>query len=133
MSAKRIRVQNQEIMLGAAPTIELVDGKLTEGMAMGLNRFFQKVVDKLNGGMSHGRADGEQGNMDDHLVDVVTPAAANTEFAVPHGLGRTAVGYENAGSDKDARVYHTSRGGWTDSLLFLKCTASSADVRLRVY
>lgn len=133
MGAKRTRVKSQEQMVGAAPKVELVDGRISEELAASLTRFFQRVVDRLNGGVSHGRGDGEQGNVDDQIVDVVTPASANTEFAVPHGLDRIAVGYELAGVDKDARVYHTSRGGWTESLLFLKCTASSAALRLRVY
>lgn len=110
------------------------EGKITPAVATYLTNILFSIVNALNGKLTLG--DGAQsskaGNIDAQWITVLTPAVADTEFAVDHGLGRLAVGAVIFTSDKAATIYVSSTGSWTSSRLYLKCNVASATLRLLV-
>lgn len=121
--------------MGDIPPITLDEGKLSGTTATYLSSALRGIIAKFNGGISLGNGDSgyRAGNLDAQYIDVFTPSVADTEFTVPHGLGRKPIGYDVVRRDKAAIVYDSSGGSWSDTLLFLKCNAASATIKLRVY
>lgn len=123
----RIRLANGEGMLGKPNPIKSADGKLTETAAAYLSGVLQGIVDKLNGKISFGN--GEQstqsGNIDGQWITFVTPAVADTQFEVPHGLGRLPVGRDIKRQDKAGTLYDSNPGGWGPKSVFFKCSVAS--------
>ena len=121
--------------MGDIPPITLEDGKLSGTTATYLSTTLRGMIDKFNGGISlgNGLSGYRSGNLDAQYIDVFTPSVADTEFAVPHGLGRKPIGYDVVRSDKAAIVYDSSGGSWGDNVLYLKCNVASTTIKLRVY
>jgi hypothetical protein len=71
--------------------------------------------------------------LDAQYIDFLCPAIRDTEFIVPHGLGRVPVGYVVVRIDRAANVYDSSVGSWSPTLLYLKCDTASASIRLMVW
>lgn len=91
---------------------------------------------KVNAGISLGRrgAGHRAGNLDAQWVNVVFPSAANTETAVPHGLGRIPEGYHVVRQDRAGSVYDdATTSGWTSDSIYLKCSVASVDCWLIVF
>lgn len=63
-------------------------------------------------------------NMEGHKVYAVSPAAPNTEFAVPHSLGRVPMGFIYMGGSNQGLVYKGATP-WTATQIFLKETQGS--------
>src|SRR5258708_35852990 len=59
-----------------------------------------------------------------------TPGAANTEFAVSHGLGRVPVTF--FGHTDNGGVLYKSTTAWSKTQIFLKCTTATANYGLVV-
>jgi len=57
---------------------------------------------------------------------------ADTEFAVTHHLGRIPAGFLVTRIDKAGTVYDSATP-WTNTTIYLKCSAASAVVTLRVF
>lgn len=121
--------------MGDIPPITLDDGKLSGTTATFLSSSLRGIIAKFNGGISFGNglSGYRAGNMDAQYIDVFTPSVADTEFTVPHGLGRKPIGYDVVRRDKAAIVYDSSGGSWSDTLLYLKCNTASTTIKLRVY
>ena len=121
--------------MGDIPPISLQDGKMSGPTASYLTSSLRNIIAKFNGGISLGTGDSgyRAGNIDAQYIDVFTPSVADTEFTVPHGLGRKPIGYEVVRRDKAAIVYDSSGGSWSDSTLYLKCNTASTTIKLRVY
>ncbi len=71
------------------------------------------------------------GNLDAVEIEWTTPAAANTEFAIPHLLGRIPVRAERTRADRACDVYDSGTV-WTKDQVFLKCSVGGALVLLRI-
>lgn len=84
-----------------------------------------KVLDALANNLTPGD------NFLAKLVSVASTGAADTEFAVTHGLGIKPVIYI-WNIDRNGVVYDSRRADWTDRQLFLKCSVSNAVVNLLV-
>lgn len=71
------------------------------------------------------------GNMGGQWRNVTTPAGANTEFAIPHDLGRVPSHYHYI-MEKDGNIYQLPDTGtaWTTTQIFVKCSASSSKLRI---
>ena len=71
------------------------------------------------------------GNMGGQWKNVTTPAGANTEFSIPHDLGRVPSHYHYI-MEKDGNVYQLPDTGtaWTITEIFVKCSASSSKLRI---
>lgn len=64
-------------------------------------------------------------------VDVPDTGTADVEFEVQHGLGRVPRHYLwNA--DVAGSVYDSRRTEWTELLMYLKCSASNAQLTLTI-
>lgn len=91
------------------------------------------IVDAFNGRISLG--DGTSfnwtGNIDAVEIEWTVPATPNTEFAIPHLLGRIPVRVERTRADRACDVYDSGTL-WTNQLVYLKCSVASALVLLRI-
>jgi hypothetical protein len=61
-----------------------------------------------------------------------TPATADQEFSIAHGLGRVPVAYLVVRKDRACDVY-TGATGWTATDIYLKCSVASAAVTLLIW
>jgi len=123
-------------MLGDVPDLTLQHGQLTEEAALLLTSRLRELIRKTNrdislgGGVNGYRA----GNLDAQFIDInTTPAVANTEFVVIHGLQRVPVGYLIVRADKACNVYDSSAGSWTESLLYLKCDTAGVTIKIVLF
>lgn len=111
------------------------DGKVSETTVQYLYGVIDNFIKRFNGYISFG--DGVNGswagNVDAQYITVVTPSSANTEFEVVHGLDRVPIGYDVLRKDKAADIYDDGGGDWGPDIMFLKCSASSASIKLRIY
>lgn len=114
--------------------IVLIEGKITAQAIQAINEQLSAMATKLNGGISVG--DGvsgtRAGNLDGRWVTVLTPAVASTEFAVYHNLRRVPVLVLPAVQSEYAQLKTSSEGSWSQDVLFLKCDAANATLRLLV-
>lgn len=132
--AKRTRVADSDVHVSGVPPLSLPDGKVTPGDATALQTALLTLTEKINGGLSHGHGEtGHHGNLDEQFVDVITPPTADLAFAVPHGLGRLAVGYSVVRRDRACSVYDGNQGSWSDTVIFLKCSVVSASLKLIIF
>jgi hypothetical protein len=93
-----------------------------------LRSIYQHLTDVINGHIGFG--DGTNAdNVDGAWVNVVTPAAPNTDFTVNHNLGRLPVGYWIMQKDRAVDVY-TGSVASTKTQLTLRATVASAVIRL---
>lgn len=120
--------------MGDIPPIALKEGKISGPTADYLSQSIRGIISKFNGGISlgNGLSGYRAGNLDAQYIDVYTPGA-DTEFIVPHGLGRKPIGYDVVRLDKAAIVYDSSAGSWGNEVIYLKCNAANATIRLRIY
>lgn len=131
--AVRTLIDDSDSMIGESTTLTLIDGKITENQALVLSNQIKDITDKINGGIGHGSGvDGHRGNVDEQHVDVICPPVANTEFAVPHGLNRLPNGVVVIRKDRAVDVYDSSSGSWDETIIYLKATVASAQIRLRL-
>lgn len=115
-------------MLSDLPAVVSSDGKLTDIQVGYITAAIRSVIRALNGRVSFG--DGTQssqsGNVDGHTKEVVF-VSADTDYEVPHGLGRVPIGiivlYVDA---DDAVVRAANRGSWSSERLFVRCNTAGA-------
>lgn len=138
--AVRARLQNGVGMMGEFPKLQHEhtpegEEKISARTMDALNLFLQTLVRKINGLLSFGNGEhaSQSGNLDGQWIRLTTPSAANTEFSVPHGLGRTPVDYWQGGGDKAYRLYDSNKGGWNETTVYLKCDVASAQVRFVLF
>lgn len=133
--AIRTLIEDGHGAIGTLPDIVLKEGKMTEQMALTLSGKLQEMIRQFNGRISigSGLSGHRAGNLDAQYIDVVVPSVANTEFIVPHGLGRKPVGYILTRQDRAVVVYDSSAGSWSDSLIYLKANVADATVTLMVW
>jgi hypothetical protein len=125
--------------IGAIPTVQPItldpEGRISAPQAKSLLDVFRGIVAAVNGHLSLGSGitGHRAGNLDAQYIDFLCPAIRDTEFIVPHGLGRVPVGYVVVRIDRAANVYDSSVGSWSPTLLYLKCDTASASIRLMVW
>lgn len=134
--AQRDIIPDGEGALGDIPPITISeDGKLSETMVNTLSNALRGIIKAINGrlSMGNGLTGHRTGNLDGQWIDVLTPAVANTEFVVPHGLKRVPVAAVPLKKDRAVDIYDSSAGSWSDSLIYLKASVASATVKLWVF
>lgn len=104
----------------------------------GLTRNFN-VSKAVNGGIDFGAstqtAQGPgtaySGNINGQWANVTAPGGANTEFAIPHNLNRIPSFYF-FNSDVACNLYQLPNTGtaWTQTNIYVKCSAASAKLRV---
>ena len=132
--AIRERIERGDGYLPEPQPIRATEGKLTPQAVDYINGMFAAIVHVLNGNLTEGdgTAGSGTGNLYGQWIDVVTPSVADTEFVVPHGLKRLAVGVLVVAKDKAAIVYDSNRGSWTRDRILLKCDTGSVTLKLRI-
>lgn len=134
--AQRDLIADGEGALGDIPPITITDdGRLSETMVNTLSNGLRGIVKALNGrlSMGNGLTGHRTGNLSGQWIDVLTPAVANTEFVVPHGLQRVPVAAVPVKKDRAVDIYDSSAGSWNDTLIYLKASVASATVKLWVF
>lgn len=117
-----------------APLVLDEKGNLSEQQVANLSNVVRDLITKVNGNVSHGTGDtGHRGNIDESFVEVMTPSVADTEFTVPHTLGRLPQSVIIVRANKAAIIYDSSAGSWTDTLIYLKCNVASAQLKLNLW
>lgn len=94
----------------------------------------QQAVDRINGQLTEGTGDSGSGcgNMEGVWWYNTTPGTADSDFTVVHNLGYTPKSVEIRWADRDARVYTSPSYAPTPTAITLRCTASSATLRLKI-
>jgi len=107
----------------------------TESHQSILNRVFG-LAQAINGGLDFGVSTQTtpaqySGNISGQWANVTAPVTPNTEFAIPHSLGRVPSFYL-WNSDRACRIYQLPNTGtaWTLNSVFLKCDTASAVLRI---
>lgn len=100
-----------------------------------LNTTLEDIVKAFNGGISFGTVTNGRraGHHDAQYRVIVSPAVANTDFYVTHGLARIPRGYLVVGQDKAGSVYESNRESWTKQSMALKTSIASMTIRLLVF
>ncbi len=75
------------------------------------------------------KRDVAMGGITDKVVSVTTPAAADTEFTVEHGVDDTPYYFLVISQDASASVYRGAKA-WTRTQAYLKCSAASVALKL---
>lgn len=132
--ADRVRREDGFGGMGDMPDISLIDGKLTEKMALTISSKIREMISRFNRGLSLGSGNSgyKAGNLDAQYVDLLFPAA-DTEVLIPHGLGRRPIGYVVVRRDRACSIYDSSAGSWGRDVLYLKSDTASASVRLLIW
>lgn len=68
-------------------------------------------------------------NVDAYVASYTSNAVANTEDAVPHGLGKVPLYFIVAGADKAGVVYRGTTA-FTKTNVYLKCSAASTALKI---
>ena len=106
------------------PPITLSEGKLTDQQAAYITDTLRGLIRAFNGRISLGDGSNSSlsGNIDGQTREFFF-AAANTDYEVPHGLGRPPIGILVLDVNVDAAVVRgNQRGDWNASRLFLRCS-----------
>lgn len=73
--------------------------------------------------------DGDRGENIAGEFQVVTSSTADTQFTVSHGLGAVPIGFIVTKINKGGVVYDSGTT-WTDTAIYLKCSAATATMTL---
>lgn len=106
------------------PPVTLSEGKLTERQAAYITDAIRSLIRAFNGRISFGDGSNSSlsGNIDGHTREFYF-AAANTDYEVPHGLGRPPIGIIVLDVNVDGAVVRGNlRGDWNANRLFLRCS-----------
>lgn len=113
-------------MLADMPPVVSTDGKLSDVQVGFITDSIRNIIRALNGKLSLG--DGSQssqsGNLDGQTKEV-TFTSANTDYEVPHGLGRVPIGILPLQVNQDGAVVRgSSFGSWTPERLYVRCNVA---------
>jgi hypothetical protein len=108
------------------------DGKFTEQTAAAIFGQLLALTRAINGGLRFG--DGTQsskaGNMDAQTIEW-TFTLADTEYEIPHSLGRTP-SFVFQMPEKAAVAYVSNKGGWGPTKFYLKCNVADTTIAMVV-
>lgn len=100
-----------------------------------LNSLIASIAKRLNQGISLGTGaqSTQTGNIFGQWIEWVTPSVADTEFAVPHGLDKTPIGYFVAKRDKAGTLYVSSSGSWKKNVAFFKDSGAAVTILFMIF
>ena len=114
--------------LADLPPVVSADGQLTAVQVTHIVDRIRAVISAINGRLSFGDGlqSSQSGNIDGQTKEVVF-VNANTDYEVPHGLGRVPVGIILLDVNTDGAVVRgASRGSWNSERLFVRCNSAGA-------
>lgn len=99
------------------------DGKIPASLISKFNTFLSDVITAINGrlSMGNGTQSTRSGNIDGQWITFTTPSVSDTQFTLPHGLGRRPTGYTIWRRNDYAELKDSNVGGWDERNLYLKC------------
>lgn len=110
--------------------LELPEKTVARGVIVSLYRALETIIGLLEGrlNLGTGRHASWSGHVDGQWLEVVLPTA-DTDFAVPHGLGRVPAAYIlgglsglRPGAGVWYNFYDSPVNAHTDQILWLRCT-----------
>ena len=108
-------------------------GQVKEALSTYLSQIdkdIKKLYTLINGKVSFGDGtDGDRDNISGEFQVIADTGAAETEFAVPHSLASTPIGFTVMKRDKPSQIYDSGTA-WTSSNAYFKCTSASAAITL---
>jgi hypothetical protein len=122
--ARSDRIFNGVGMVADLPPVISEDGNLTPTQVASISDGIRSTQRAVNGKISFGNGvnSTQSGNIDGHTKEV-TFASANTDYEVPHGLGRVPIGVVVLDVNVDGAVVRGgSRGSWSAERLFVRCS-----------
>lgn len=120
------RIFNGIGMIPDLPPVVAADGKLTDTQVAYLTDSIRNIIRAINGKLSlgNGTNSSQSGNVDGQTKEVYF-ASANTDYEVPHGLGRLPIGILVLNTNADGAVVRgASQGSWTLTRLFVRCNVA---------
>lgn len=121
------RIRTGVGMLGDIPSVTVAeDGRLTGVQVTYIFDALRNIIRAFNGRISlgDGSHSSQSGNIDGQTKEVVF-AAANTDYEVPHGLGRVPIGIVPLDVNQDGAVMRgNNRGSWSPTHLFVRCNVA---------
>lgn len=108
------------------PPVVSEDGRLTDTQIAQVASTVRSIIAAINGRISFGDGlqSSQSGNIDGHTKEVVF-VNANTDYEVPHGLGRVPIGIIVLDVNQDGAVVRGgSRGSWNIDRLFVRCNVA---------
>lgn len=122
-------------MLPDLPPVVVADGQaLTSIQVTFITDGIRNLLRAFNGLISFGDGSNssQSGNIDGHTKEV-TFVSANTDYEVPHGLGRVPIGIIVLDVNADGAVVRGgSQGSWSDTRLFTRCNVAGTTARFVV-
>jgi hypothetical protein len=122
------------------PALEGPQGFATDGKSVPLSvlrsmhQAIVRALELLSGRLSLGSGVNgtHSGRVDGQWLRIVTPAAPNTTFAVPHGLGRVPVAYFVGGLTASSGIFIAPDRVWDASQIWLRCDVASVSALLLI-
>lgn len=124
--AKSKRIFTGIGMLPDLPPVLPNEGKLTDIQVANITDSIRNIIRAINGKLTFGNGlqSSQSGNIDGQTKEV-TFTNANTDYEVPHGLGRVPIGVVVLDVNVDGAVVRGgSRGSWSDSRIFVRCNTA---------
>lgn len=109
---------------------EKVPARVLRSMHQAIVRLSGLLAGRL--GLGSGVHGAHSGRLDGQWLRTTTPAAANTTFAVPHGLDRSPVGFVVYDKSAAADIYRAPDHDWTSSELWLRSSVGGVAILLHV-
>lgn len=121
-------------MLPDLPPIVSTEGKLTDIQIAAIVDSIRNILRTLNGLLTFGDGSNssQSGNVDGQTKEV-TFVNANSDYEVPHGLGRLPIGIIVLDTNTDGAVVHGgSQGSWGSERMFVRCNVAGTTARFVV-
>lgn len=125
--AKSTRINNGVGMLADMPDVVSTDGKLNSTQVGYIVSSVRSIIAAINGKLRFGDGSNssQSGNIDGQTKEVAF-VNANTDYEVPHALGRVPVGIIVLDVTVDGAVLRGgSRGSWNDTRIFVRCSQAN--------
>lgn len=132
--AESKRIFNGVGMIPDMPPVQSDGGKLTDTQVGYVVDTMRNILRTVNGRLSFGDGShsSQSGNIDGQTKEV-TFVNANTDYEVPHGIGRVPIGIVLLDINVDAAVVRGgSQGSWSASRLFVRCNVAGTTARFVV-
>lgn len=100
-----------------------------------LTRHTERLAKVLNGNVSRGSTMSNSdvdNNMNDWKFEGTSPGAANTDFTLPHSLGRIPITIDAQDTTNGGVVYRSPVTAWTKTTVTFRCTTASANYKVIV-
>lgn len=116
------------------PDLSLTEGATVEEAILEISSILQALVKLVNGNLSLGDStlSGRAGNINAQHIPWFFKAA-DTEYEIPHTLGRIPISVRTDLQDKAGSVYTSRFGSWGNDTIFLKASVADLTTTLLLF